>query len=82
MYRVKGYDEEWIIKRIKNIQDRKKLTDVWKDNGVYSDIEFFLFNEMNKNRSVLIQNTDYVLYKKIFHIVNKKKMHFILKILK
>ena len=48
MYRVKGYDEEWIIKRIKNIQDRKKLTDVWKDNGVYSDIEFFLFNEMKK----------------------------------
>lgn len=27
-YRAKGYDEEWIIKRIKGIQDRKKLTDV------------------------------------------------------
>ncbi len=39
-YRAKGYDEEWIIKRVKNIQDRKKLTDVWRDNGVYSDIEF------------------------------------------
>ena len=24
-YRAKGYDEEWIIKRIKSIQDRKKL---------------------------------------------------------
>ena len=30
-YRAKGYDEEWIIKRIKGIQDRKKLTDVWKE---------------------------------------------------
>ena len=25
-YRSKGYDEDWIIKRIKGIQDRKKLT--------------------------------------------------------
>ena len=29
-YRAKGYDENWIIKRIKGIQDRKQLTDVWK----------------------------------------------------
>ncbi len=38
-YRAKGYDEDWIIKRIKGIQDRKKLTDVWKDNGVTEDVE-------------------------------------------
>lgn len=25
LYRSKGYDEEWIIKRIKGIQDRKKI---------------------------------------------------------
>ena len=34
LYRAKGYDEEWIIKRIKGIQDRKKLTDTWKKGGV------------------------------------------------
>ena len=28
-YRAKGYKEDWIIKRIKGIQDRKQLTDVW-----------------------------------------------------
>ena len=39
-YRAKGYDEEWIIKRIKGIQDRKKLTDVWKEGGVTSEVEF------------------------------------------
>ena len=39
-YRAKGYDEEWIIKRIKGIQDRKKLTEVWKDNGVDSNLEY------------------------------------------
>ena len=39
-YRAKGYDEDWIIKRIKGIQDRKKLTEVWKDNGVDSNVEY------------------------------------------
>ena len=33
-YRAKGYHEDWIIKRIKGIQDRKKLTDTWKSGGV------------------------------------------------
>ena len=27
-YRTKGYDEKWIAKRIKGIQDRKELTDI------------------------------------------------------
>ena len=39
-YRAKGYDEDWISKRIKGIQDRKKLTEVWKDNGVDSNLEY------------------------------------------
>ena len=33
LYRTKGYDEKWIAKRIKGIQDRKELTDIleeWK----------------------------------------------------
>ena len=28
----KGYDEDWIKKRIKSIQDRKRLADIWKEN--------------------------------------------------
>ena len=39
-YRAKGYDEDWIIKRIKGIQDRKKLTDVWNNNGVTEELEY------------------------------------------
>ena len=51
-YRKKGYDEEWIIKRIKGIQDRKKLTEVWKDNGISGDLEFaILTNEIYKEWS-------------------------------
>ena len=29
IYRAKGYDEKWIAKRLKGIQDRKELTDIW-----------------------------------------------------
>ena len=31
LYRAKGYDEVWIAKRIKALQERKQLTDVWKE---------------------------------------------------
>ena len=30
----KLYDEKWITARIKGIQNRKELTDVWKDRGI------------------------------------------------
>lgn len=52
LYRSKGYDEAWIIKRIKTIQDRKKLTDVWNSNGVTEEIEYaILTNEIYKEWS-------------------------------
>ena len=52
LYRSKGYDEDWIIKRIRGIQDRKKLTDVWKDNGVTKEVEYaILTNEIYKQWS-------------------------------
>ena len=52
MYRAKGYDEEWIIKRIKGIQDRKKLTDVWNELGITKDLEYaILTNEIYKEWS-------------------------------
>ena len=52
MYRSKGYDEDWIIKRIKGIQDRKKLTDTWKKGGVTDEIEFaILTNDIYKEWS-------------------------------
>ncbi len=51
-YRAKGYDEDWIIKRIKGIQDRKKLTDVWNSNGVTKEVEYaILTNEIYKEWS-------------------------------
>ena len=52
LYRIKGYDEKWIAKRIKGIQDRKELTDVWKDNGIESNLDYaILTNEIYKEWS-------------------------------
>ena len=51
-YRAKGYSEDWIIKRIKGIQDRKKLTDIWNEHGVIREIEYaILTNEIYKDWS-------------------------------
>ena len=52
LYRAKGYEEEWIAKRMKSIQDRKKLTDIWKENGIESNIEYaILTNEIYREWS-------------------------------
>lgn len=52
LYRTKGYDEEWIAKRIKSIQERKKLTDVWKENGIEKNVEYaILTNEIYREWS-------------------------------
>ena len=52
LYRLKGYDEAWIAKRIKLLQERKQLTDVWKDNGITEGKEYdILTNEIYKTWS-------------------------------
>ena len=52
LYRTKGYDEKWISKRIKGIQDRKELTDIWKDGGIVESKEYaILTNEIYKEWS-------------------------------
>lgn len=52
LYRAKGYEEDWIAKRMKSLQERKKLTDVWKENGIESNLEYaILTNEIYKEWS-------------------------------
>lgn len=52
LYRAKGYDEAWISKRIHGIQERKGLTDVWKENGITEGKEYaILTNEIYKTWS-------------------------------
>ncbi len=52
LYRSKGFDEKWITERIKGIQNRKELTDIWRDNGIESNFEYaILTNEIYKEWS-------------------------------
>ena len=52
LYRAKGFDEKWITERIKGIQNRKELTDVWKDGGIFEGKEYaILTNEIYKQWS-------------------------------
>lgn len=52
IYRAKGYDEKWIVKRLKGIQDRKELTDIWQENGITEGKEYaILTNEIYKEWS-------------------------------
>ncbi len=46
-YRNRGYSDKWIEARLKGILDRKKLTDVWKENGIKQNYEYaILTNEI------------------------------------
>ena len=52
IYRTKGYDEKWIAKRLKGIQERKELTDIWQESGITEGKEYaILTNEIYKEWS-------------------------------
>ena len=56
-YRKKGYSDSWIEVRLKGILNRKKLTDVWKENGVTENYEYaMLTNEIYKTWSGMKAN--------------------------
>ena len=51
-YRSRGYDDKWIEARLKGILDRRKLTDVWKANGIKQNYEYaILTNEIYQSWS-------------------------------
>jgi len=56
-YRKKGYSDNWIEVRLKGILNRKKLTDVWKNNGIIENYEYaMLTNEIYKTWSGMKAN--------------------------
>lgn len=64
-YRKKGYLDSWIEVRLKGILNRKKLTDVWKENGITENYEYaMLTNEIYKTWSGM-KATEYKEFKGI-----------------
>ena len=64
-YRTRGYSDKWIESRLKGILDRKKLTDVWKENGIKQNYEYaILTNEIYQSWSGM-KASEYKDYKNI-----------------
>ena len=64
-YRNRGHDDKWIEARLKGILDRKKLTDVWKTNGIKQNYEYaILTNEIYQSWSGM-KASEYKNYKNI-----------------
>lgn len=64
-YRSRGYSDKWIEARLKGILDRKKLTDVWKENGITKNHEYaVLTNEIYQEWSGM-KASEYKDYKNI-----------------
>ena len=64
-YRNQGYNDKWIEARLKGILDRKKLTDVWKENGIKQNYEYaILTNEIYQSWSGM-KASEYKDYKNI-----------------
>ena len=64
-YLKKGYSLEWIELRINAIINRKKLTNVWKENGIKDNVEFaILTNDIYKEWSGMTAY-EYKSFKKI-----------------
>lgn len=64
-YRNKGYDDKWIEARLKGILDRRKLTDIWKLNGIKQNYEYaILTNEIYQSWSGM-KASEYKDYKNI-----------------
>ena len=64
-YRKKGYNDEWIKKRLTGMVDRFKLTDVWKDGGIEKPTHYaMLTNEIYKSWSGM-NASEYKAYKGI-----------------
>ena len=64
-YRAKGYDDKWIKARLTGVVDRRKLTDIWKENGITKDYEYgILTNEIYQEWSGM-KASEYKEYKGI-----------------
>ncbi len=62
-YRERGWNDEWIERRLKGILDRNKLTDVWKERGIKENYEYgILTNEIYQEWSGMKAN-EYKAYK-------------------
>ena len=65
LYRVKGYSDEWIEKRMRGIAVRDKLTNEWKNRGVEEGKEFAILTSEISKATFGLTPSEYKEHKKL-----------------
>ena len=59
LYKLKGYSEDWIEKRMRGIAIREELTDEWKNRGADGETDYEILTAEISKASFGITPTDY-----------------------
>jgi DNA-damage-inducible protein D len=63
IYKDKGYSEDWIEKRMRDIAVREELTDEWKNRGIEEDREFAILTAEITKATFGMKPSEYKEYK-------------------
>lgn len=63
LYKLKGYSEEWIEKRMRSIAIREELTDEWKNRGVKEKLEYAILTAEISKATFGLTPSDYKIHK-------------------
>ncbi len=59
LYKLKGYSDDWIEKRMRSIATREELTDEWKNRGVKEQIEYAILTAEISKATFGLTPTEY-----------------------
>ncbi|MBU2415757.1 Bro-N domain-containing protein [Patescibacteria group bacterium] len=65
LYKLKGYPEDWIEKRMRGIAVREGLTDEWKKRGAKKDVEYSILTAEISKATFGITPSEYKKVKKL-----------------
>ncbi len=63
LYKLKGYSDEWIEKRMRSIAIREELTDEWKNRGIKEQIEYAILTAEISKATFGLTPTEYKEFK-------------------
>lgn len=63
LYKLKGYSEDWIEKRMRSIAIREELTDEWKSHGVKKQMEYSILTAEISKATFGLTPSDYKIVK-------------------
>jgi hypothetical protein len=59
LYKLKGYPDDWIEKRMRSIAIREELTDEWKNHGVKENVEYAILTAEISKATFGLTPTEY-----------------------